>query len=100
MSIKGRAVGLLSEIAIATPWRSAFERALVSYGHKFPTSRVIQSFCRHFGSRLIVYEGSEFARVATFESGGKMFCGGEKQVAPLSLMFHFFGTITGQHEDE
>jgi len=91
---------LLSDIAIAAPWRSTFERALVSYGHRYPASRTIQSFCRHFGSKLIDHEGSGFARVATFESGGKMFCGGEKQVASLSLMFHFFGTIWGQHEDE
>jgi FkbM family methyltransferase len=100
MSIKGRTVSFLSEIAVATPLRSTFERTLVSLGHKYPTSRTVESFCRHFGSKLIEQEGNGFARVATFESGGNMFCGGEKRVAPLSLMFYFFGTIWGQHEDE
>lgn len=100
MSIKGSVVKTLSGIGIAAPWRSAVERALVSLGHKYPTSRSILSFCRHFGSKLIEYEGNEFARVATFETGGKMSCAGERALAELSLFYYFCGTITGQHEDE
>ena len=100
MSIKGRVVKTLSEIGIAAPWRSAVEGALVSLGHKYPTSRTVLSFCRHFGSKLIEYEGNEFGRVATFETGGKMSCGGERTLAELSLFYYFCGTITGQHEDE
>src|SRR6266478_197887 len=100
MSIKGRVVKTLSKIGIAAPWRSAVEKALVSLGHKYPTSRSVLSFCRHFGSKLIEYEGNEFTRVAIFETGGKMSCGGERTLAELSLFYYFCGTITGQHEDE
>jgi len=101
MSVKGQAVDFLSGIAAAAPWRSACERALVSLGHKYPSSRTISSFCRHFGSKLIDCEGSGFARVATFESGGKMFCGGEKKLAQLSLFYYFTGYDTDVHtEDE
>jgi FkbM family methyltransferase len=100
MTIKGRIVKSLSKIGVAAPWRSTVEKALVSLGHKYPTSRSVLSFCRHFGSKLIEYEGNEFARVAIFETGGKMSCGGEKTLAELSLFYYFCGTITGQHEDE
>jgi FkbM family methyltransferase len=100
MSIKGRVVKTLTEIGIAAPWRSAVERALFSLGHKYPTSRSVLSFCRHFGSKLIEREGNEFTRVAIFETGGKMSCGGERTLAELSLFYYFCGTITGQHEDE
>jgi FkbM family methyltransferase len=100
VSIKGRVVKTLSEIGIAAPWRSAVEKALVSLGHKYPTSRSVLSFCRHFGSKLIECEGNEFARVAIFETGGKMSCGGERKLAELSLFYYFCGTITGQYEDE
>lgn len=100
MSIKGRVVQTLSGIGSASPWRSAVERALVSLGHKHPTSRTVLSFCRHFGSKLIEHEGTDFARVATFETGGRMSCGGERTIAELNLFYYFCGTITGQHEDE
>ena len=100
MSIKGRVVKTLSEIGIAAPWRSAVEGTLVSLGHKYPTNRSVLSFCRHFGSRLIEYEGDEFARVAIFDTGGKMSCAGDRALSELSLFYYFCGTITGQHEDE
>ncbi len=97
MSIKGRAVELLSEVAADGPWRSAFERTLVSFGHKYPTSRTVTSFCRHFGSKLVEREGAGLTRMAVFETGGKMFCGGEKSLAQLSLFYYFFGTIAEVH---
>jgi len=100
MSIKGRAVKLLSGAAAAGPWRSAFERALVSLGHKHPTDRAVTSFCRHFGAGLMRREGNGFSRRAVFETGGMMLCAGERSLAQLSLSYYFSGTITGQHEDE
>ena len=100
MSIKGRTVGLLSKVAVVGPWRSVFEKTLVYLRHRHPTSRTIASFCQHFGSMLIEREGSSFSRFAVLESGGLMFCGGEKSVAQSSLSYYFSGTITGQHEDE
>lgn len=96
MSIKGRAVDLLSGLAVAGPWRSAFERALASLGHKHPTSRTIVSFCRHFGSKLIDREGKSFSRRAVFDTGGVMLCEGENSVAQVSLFYYFFGTIIGE----
>lgn len=100
MSVKGHVVDLLSGVAIAGPWRSTFEEALVSFAHKYPKSRTVLSFCRHFGGKLAGREGSSFSRRAVFDTGGVMFCGGEKEIAPLTLMYYFLGTITGQHEDE
>ncbi len=100
MSLKGRVVKALSNIGIAAPWRSAVERTLVSMGHRYPTNRTVLSFCRHFGSRLMDYEGNDFARVATFETGGKMSCEGDRKLAALSLFYYFCGTLTQQHEDE
>ncbi len=100
MSVKGHVVDLLGGVAVAGPWRSTVEKALVSFAHKYPTSRTVLSFCRHFGGKLVEREGSSFSRRAVFETGGVMFCGGEKKVAQLSLMYYFLGTITGQHEDE
>ena len=100
MSLKGRTVDLLCEVAAAGPWRSAFERALVLYGHRYPTSRTLLSICRHFGAKLIEREGEEFSRVAVFDTGGKMSCSGERSLAQLSLFYYFVGTINGQHDDE
>jgi len=100
MTVRGNVVDLLSGAAVTGPWRSTCEKALVSLGHKHPTSRTIISFCRHFGGKLVDREGSSFSRHAVFETGGVMFCGGEKKVAKQSLMYYFLGTITGQHEDE
>jgi FkbM family methyltransferase len=87
-------------MAAAGPWRSIFERALVFCGHRYPTSRILLSFCRHFGSKLIKREGLGFSRVAVFDTGGKMFCSGDSSLAELSLFYYFVGTIIGQHEDE
>jgi len=100
MSVKGNVVDLLSGLAAAGPWRSTFEKVLVSFAHNYPTSRTVLSFCRHFGNKLVEREGSSFSRRAVFETGGTMLCGGERGVAQVSLMYYFLGTITGQHEDE
>src|ERR1700686_80594 len=92
-SLKGRTVDLLSEMAAAGPWRSVFERALVFLGHRYPRSRIVLSFCRHFGSKLIKREGGGFSRVAVFDTGGKMLCSGESSLAQLSLLYYFLGTL-------
>ena len=99
MSIKGSTVDLLAGIAVSSPFRSMAERLLVVAGHNFPTSRTVQSFCRHFGEKLMAREGASFGRVATFASVGKMFCGPD-QIGFLCLMHYFLGTITGQTQDE
>src|SRR5437899_2850268 len=67
---------------------------------RFPTSRTVQSFCRHFGSRLMEHEGNAFERTAVFASGGRMYCGLDGHIGQLALMYYFLGTITGQTEDE
>lgn len=100
MSLKGQTVEVLTEVAAAGPWRFAFEKALVSLSHKRPGSRTLLSFCRHFGSKLIEREGVGFSRVAVFDTGGMMRCGGDSSLARLSLLYYFIGTINGQHEDE
>jgi FkbM family methyltransferase len=68
--------------------------------HKHPTSRTLSILCRHFGGRLIKREGIGLSRLAVFKTGGMMLCSGEPSLAQLSLSYYFFGTITGQHEDE
>jgi len=100
MTIKGSVVHFLSGLAAAGPWCSACEKALVSFGHRYPMSRTVLSFCRHFGTKLVERGGSSFSRLAVFDTGGVMLCGGEKKVAEHALMYYFLGTITGQHEDE
>ena len=100
MSIKGAIVRSLSAVAVTFPFRSAAEKLLVVVGHRFPASRVVQSFCRHFGSKLIEHEGMSFERIVIFASGGKMHCGVDGDIGLLSLMHYFLGTITGQTEDE
>ena len=100
MSVKGNVVDVLSEVAAAGPWRPGVEKALVAMTHKYPDSRTLLSFCRHFGAKLMRREGSSFSRVAVFDTGGMMFCGGDGGLVPLSLPYYFVGTITGQHVDE
>jgi len=94
MSIKGSAVDFLSRVAASGPWRSTLEKVLVSLAHKYPTSRTVLSFCRHFGSKLAVREGPGFSRLAVFETDGVMFC------EEKNLGYYFCGTITGLHIDE
>ena len=100
MSIKGGIVSFLSDVAVTSPFRSVAEKFLTVAGHRFPTSRTIQSFCRHFGSKLMEHEGGGFERIATFASGGQMYCGPDGQIGLLSLTHYFLGTITGQTQDE
>ncbi len=100
MTIKGSIVGGICGFAVATPLRGAAERLLVSTGHRFPTNRTVQSFSRHFGSRIMDREGEDFERIVTFASGGKMRCGADGQIGWYCLMHYFLGTITGQIEDE
>lgn len=97
MSIKAHIVSFLSAMAVGGPWRLACEKILVSVAHKHPNSRVVTSFCRHFGLKLIKREGREFSRYAVFETGGRMYCGGEALVAQVSLFYYFFGNITNVH---
>lgn len=100
MTIKGSIVGAVCGLAVASPLRGAAERLLVRVGHRFPTSRIVQSFSRHFGSRIMEREGVDFERIVTFASGGKMRCGADGQIGWYCLMHYFLGTITGQIEDE
>ncbi len=100
MSVKGEIVSVLSSVAATPALRSAGERLLTLAGHRFPTSRTVQSFCRHFGGKLMQHGGERFERVAVFASGGQMSCGRDGQIGLHSLMHYFLGTITGQTEDE
>jgi FkbM family methyltransferase len=100
MSIKGNIVRTLSNAAVASPCRPLAEKLLTAAGHKFPTSRTVHSFCRHFGTKLMEHEGQSFERVATLASGGRMYCGLDGSIGLLNLMHYFMGTITGQTEDE
>lgn len=91
---------LLATLAVGGPWRGPVERLACEIGHKFPTSRIVLSFCRHFGGLLIQREGERFERVAVFASSGKMCCGGGDRLGRLCVMYYFVGNITGQDEDE
>jgi FkbM family methyltransferase len=100
MTIKGQVVNLVCRLAVQSPLRGGAESLLLSAGHRFPTSRTVQSFARHFGTSMMQREGASFERVVTFDSGGKMRCGPDKQTGLLTLQHYFLGTITGQMEDE
>ena len=99
-TIKGRIVSQVAKLAVAGPWRSTAETLTCAVGHKYPTSRAVLSFCRHLGSELLEREGTRFERVASFASGGKMFCTGLGGISTTSIMYYFLGTINGQTEDE
>jgi len=100
MSMKGDIVSFLSEVAVTSPFRSVAEKLLTVAGHRFPTSRTVQSFFRHFGRKLMEQEGAGFERIAMFASGGQMYCGPDDQIGLISLTHYFSGTITGGLEDE
>jgi len=100
MSIKGRVVDVLSQVAVVSPLRSQVEGLLKSAAHRFPTSRTVGSFCHHFGIKLMEHEGQSFERIATLGTGGRMYCDTDKQIGLLNLRFYFSGTLTGQTEDE
>ena len=91
---------LAARLADAGPWRSAVESATCAIAHRFPTNTTVLSFCRHFGTVIIEREGSQFERVAVFDSGGKMSCSGQDNVGLYCTNFYFVGTIMGQHNDE
>jgi FkbM family methyltransferase len=97
---KGQLMALAAFIAAAGPWRRIAERLMCAVGHKFPDSRIVVSFCRHFGGQIQKREGKRFARVVTFDSGGRMLCSGEDRVAENCAMYYYLGTITNQDEDE
>jgi FkbM family methyltransferase len=100
MTIKGQVVDLLSRAAIQSPLRRQAEEALRRAGHRYPTSRTVQSFGRHLGAAMMRREGDAFERVVTFASGGKMRCGPDDGIGLHCLQHYFLGTITGQTEDE
>ncbi len=100
MTIKGQVVDLVCRMAVESPLRGGAESLLRSAGRRFPTSRTVQSFARHFGSSMMRREGTTFERIVTFDSGGMMRCGSEDQIGLLTLQHYFLGTITGQMEDE
>lgn len=100
MTVKGQVVNAVCRMAVRSPLRNEAETLLRSAGHRFPTSRTVQSFARHFGTSVMQHEGTSFERIVTFSSGGKMRCGPEAQIGWLALQHYFLGTITGQMEDE
>jgi FkbM family methyltransferase len=100
MTMKGQVVNMVCRLAVGSPLRGGAESLLRSAGRRFPTSRTVQSFARHFGTSVMRREGASFERIVTFASGGKMRCGPEKQIGWLALQHYFLGTITGQIEDE
>jgi FkbM family methyltransferase len=100
ITVKGRLMRLIASVAATGPWRAAAERLTCRIGHKFPTNRMVLSFCRHFAAVLIETEGPRFQRVVTFDSGGKMQCGGDEKLNEICAMYYFVGTITNQDEDE
>lgn len=99
-TIKGRIVHRVAQLAVAGPWRSTSEALTCVVGRKFPTNKLVLSFCRHLGSQLLEREGADFKRVANFTSGGRMYCSGLSGISTTSLMYYFLGTINGQTEDE
>ncbi len=100
MTIKGDVVSAICGLAARRPFSSAAERLIFSAGHRFPTSRTVQSFARHFGARIMERERDQFERIAIFATGGKMHCGSDEHVGDPCIMHYFLGTITGQVEDE
>lgn len=100
MTMKGQVVKMVCRIAVRSPLRARAESLLLRAGHRFPTSRTVQSLARHFGTSIMLREGASFERIVTFDSGGKMRCGPEPQTGLLALQHYFLGTITGQMEDE
>jgi FkbM family methyltransferase len=100
VTVKGTASELVGRAAASGPWRTTAENMICMLGHKYPMSRIVSSLCRHFAAGMIKREGDGFERVATFASGGKMYCTHGGQLGQYSLMYYFTGTITGQTEDE
>lgn len=100
MSVKGEVVSALCGLASLPALAPTAERLLLRAGHRYPTSRAVQSFSRHFGAHLMRREREQFERIITFDSGGKMHCGADEHAGPPCLMHYFLGTITGQVEDE
>jgi FkbM family methyltransferase len=100
MTVKGQVVSAVCRMAVRSPLRTEAESLLRSAGRRFPTSRTVQSFARHFGTSMMQQEGASFERIVTFSSGGMMRCGPDAQVGWLALQHYFLGTITGQMEDE
>jgi FkbM family methyltransferase len=99
-TMKGQIMASVAALAAFAPWRRLAERLTCAVGHRFPDSRLVVSFCRHFGDQLLKREGKQFTRVVTFASGGRMICSGEDRVAANCAMYYFLGTITNQDEDE
>jgi FkbM family methyltransferase len=100
MTVKGEVVNIVCRLAVRSPLRSEAESLLRSAGRRFPTSRTVQSFARHFGTSVMQHEGASFERIVTFASGGRLRCGPDEQIGWLALQHYFLGTITGQMEDE
>jgi len=99
MTWKGRVVHQLARVASAGPWRSAIESVAVGIGHRYPTSRVCHSFCKHFGWHLARCEHKHFERIATLSwGGGKMHCGSDASLAEVTRLYYFLGAIPAADE--
>ena len=100
MTIRGQVVKVICRLAAQSPFSDRAESLLLRAGHRFPTSRTVQSMARHFGASMMLREGASFERIVTFDSGGRMRCGPDAPTGHLALQHYFLGTITGQVEDE
>lgn len=100
VTVKGRLASLLAKAAVTGPWRPAAEKLMVLIGHKFPNQKLLLRFFHHFIHHLARVEGQRLNRIATFATGGRMYCGEDPYVRDITLAHYFVGTITGQDQDE
>jgi FkbM family methyltransferase len=74
--------------AASAPWGQSAERLAVRLGHMLPASRIVRSFCLHFGFHLL-RRGEMVERVAALTSGGKMLL----RLYPGTIQYYFLGTM-------
>lgn len=83
-----RAMSTVAGIASSWPWGGVAERFAVWLGHGAPESRIVRSFCLHFGLQLLRRNG-KVERVAEITSGGKMLL----HLFPGTIQYYFLGTM-------
>ena len=81
-------MSVVAGIASAWPWGGVAERFAVRLGHRMPGSRIVRSFCLHFGLRLLRRNG-KVERVAEIAPGGKMLL----QLFPGTIQYYFLGAM-------
>lgn len=88
MKLTSRIMSLFAGIAMAGPWKGGIERLAVRFGHLFPGSRVVRSFCLHVGMRLLNC-GEKVERIAETSSGGRMLI----HLFPGTIQYYFLGAM-------